>query len=209
MAGIASLSNFSVPTEPGGTGNQALLMPKLKYRFRVTFEGFGIDTTNVTELTRQVSEAARPTLTFDDKTIDVYNSTIHYAGKPKWGAISVKIRDDQTNVVNILVGEQNQKQFDFFEQSSAASGIDYKFTTVIELLDGGNGANEAAVLETFELYGCYVKKAEYKGAEYKTSEAMDITLSIAYDNALQVNTAGQPVGIGAQVGRTVRTLATG
>lgn len=32
MAGIASLSNFSVPTEPGGTGNQALLMPKLKYR---------------------------------------------------------------------------------------------------------------------------------------------------------------------------------
>ena len=38
---------------------------------------------------------------------------------------------------------------------------------------------------------------------------MDITLSIVYDNAIQVNEAGQAVGIGANVGRTTRTLATG
>jgi hypothetical protein len=47
------------------------------------------------------------------------------------------------NSVSKLVGEQVQKQFDFFEQASAASGIDYKFTTRIEMLDGGNGASSS------------------------------------------------------------------
>ena len=206
---ISSLSKLGVPIQGNqSASNQGLLMPKLQYRFRVLFQNFGVSKPT-TELTKQVMTAGRPSVEFDDITLDVYNSRIHYAGKPKWNPISIVVRDDVSGSVSKLVGEQLQKQFDFFEQSSAASGIDYKFTTVIELLDGGNGANEAGVLETFELYGCYVQKSEYKGGDYKTSEPMDITLSINYDNALQVNTAGQPVGIGAAVGRTVRTLATG
>ena len=206
---ISSLSKLGVPLSGNqSASNQGLLMPKLQYRFRVLFQNFGVSKPT-TELTKQVISTSRPAPEFEEITLDVYNSKVKLAGKAKWNDISVVIRDDVSGAVSKLVGEQLQKQFDFFEQSSAASGIDYKFTTVIELLDGGNGANEPAVLETFELYGCYVKKAEYKSAEYKTSDAMDISLSIAYDNALQVNTAGQPVGIGAAVGRTVRTLATG
>jgi hypothetical protein len=183
-------------------------MPKLQYRFRVLFQNFGVSKPT-TELTKQVMTAGRPSVEFTDVVLDVYNSQIHYAGKPKWNPISIVIRDDVSGSVSKLVGEQLQKQFDFFEQSSAASGVDYKFTTIIELLDGGNGAFEPTVLETFEVYGCYVQKSEYKGGDYKASDPMDITLAINYDNALQVNTAGQPVGIGAAVGRTVRTLATG
>jgi hypothetical protein len=38
---IASLSKLSVPV-PQGNQSQGLLMPKLKYRFRVLFEGFGV-----------------------------------------------------------------------------------------------------------------------------------------------------------------------
>ena len=206
---ISSLSKLGVPIAGNqSASNQGLLMPKLQYRFRVLFQNFGVSKPT-TELTKQVMTAGRPSVEFDDITLDVYNSRIHYAGKPKWSPVSIVVRDDVSGSVSKLVGEQLQKQFDFFEQSSAASGIDYKFTTVIELLDGGNGANEAGVLETFELYGCYVQKTDYKGGDYKTSDPMDITLSINYDNALQVNTAGQPVGIGAAVGRTVRTLATG
>jgi hypothetical protein len=206
---ISSLSKLGVPLSGNqSASNQGLLMPKLQYRFRVLFQNFGVSKPT-TELTKQVISATRPSPEFDEITLDVYNSRIKMAGKPKWGDISVVIRDDVSGAVSKLVGEQVQKQFDFFEQSSAASGIDYKFTTLIELLDGGNGANEATVLETFEIYGCYVKKAEYKQGDYKANDPMDITLGIAYDNALQVNTAGQPVGIGAAVGRTVRTLATG
>lgn len=206
---ISSLSKLGVPLSGGqSAGNQGLLMPKLQYRFRVLFENFGVSKPT-TELTKQVISTTRPSPEFEQITLDAYNSKIKLAGKPKWNDISVVIRDDVSGAVSKLVGEQVQKQFDFFEQSSAASGIDYKFTAKIELLDGGNGAFDATVLETFELYGCYITKAEYKNAEYKTSEAMDITMTISYDNALQVNEAGVATGIGANVGRTVRTLATG
>ena len=206
---ISSLSKLGVPLQGDqSASNQGLLMPKLQYRFRVLFENFGVSKPT-TELTKQVMSTTRPSPEFEQIVLDVYNSRIKLAGKAKWNDISVVIRDDASGSVSRLVGEQIQKQFDFFEQASAASGIDYKFTTKIELLDGGNGANEATILETFELYGCYVGKAEYKQVEYKSNEPVDITLTISYDNALQVNTSGQPVGIGAAVGRTIRTLATG
>ena len=71
------------------------------------------------------------------------------------------LRDDVNNSVTKLVGEQIQKQFDFFEQSSAASGIDYKFTGRIEMLDGGNGASAPNVLETWEMYGAYIENVNY------------------------------------------------
>jgi hypothetical protein len=66
--------------------------------------------------------------------------------------------------VSRLVGEQLQKQLDFMEQSSAASGIDYKFTTVFEVLDGGNGSLVPSTLETFEMYGCFIQNADYGDA---------------------------------------------
>ena len=89
---IASLSKFTVPlASDQSASSQGMLMPKLKYRFRIMFENFGVSTPT-TELTKQVSEAARPNVSFDDQTIMVYNSTIHYAGRPKWNTFSVKLR---------------------------------------------------------------------------------------------------------------------
>jgi hypothetical protein len=206
---ISSLSKLGVPLSGNqSASNQGLLMPKLQYRFRVLFQNFGVSKPT-TELTKQVKDTTRPSPTFADIVLDVYNSQIKLAGKASWGDLSVNLRDDASGAVSKLVGEQVQKQMDFYEQSSAASGIDYKFTMRIEILDGGNGAYEPVVLETFECYGCYVSKVDYKQLDYKSSETVDIALTIKYDNALQINTAGVPVGIGAAVGRTVRSLATG
>jgi hypothetical protein len=204
---LTSLNKFTVPLAAGPV-NQGLLFPKLKYRFRVLMENFGVSKPT-TELTKQVVNCGRPEVTFENKTLHVYNSVVNYAAKPTWSEITVTLRDDVTNAVSKLIGEQIQKQFDFFEQSSAASGSDYKFITRIEILDGGNGAYEPTILETFELYGCYLTKAKYQDAAYDSSDPMDVALTIKYDNAIQVNEAGQSVGIGAQVGRTIRTLATG
>jgi len=185
--------------------NQGLLMPKLQYRFRVSLENFGI-TTPTTELTKQVVDVTRPTVGFDQITLDVYNSRVYMAGKHTWEPITLNLREDVGNNVQKLVGEQLQKQFDFYEQSSAASGIDYKFTTRIEILDGGNGLNTPTILETFELYGCYVENANYNTLAYATSDPVTVALSIRYDNAIQ---SPQGTGIGTAVGRGVGTLATG
>lgn len=206
---ISSLSRLSVPLQGNqSASNQGLLMPKLSYRFRVLFQNFGVSKPT-TELTKQVMNAARPSPEFEAITLEVYNSKIYLAGKPKWNPIQVVVRDDALNSVSKLVGEQLQKQFDFYEQSSASSGIDYKFTTKIEILDGGNGAYDPTVLETFEVYGCYLNKAEYAGTDYGKNDPLQITLSITYDNAMQTNNSGVPNGIGTTVGRTAGTSATG
>jgi len=158
------------------------------------------------ELTKQVVDCARPNLTFENTTLDVYNSRVYIAGKHTWEPITITLRDDVNNSVSKLVGEQVQKQFDFFEQASAASGIDYKFTTRIEILDGGNGASAPNVLETFELYGSYVESVNYNTLAYAESAPVTISLSVRYDNAVQTP---QGTGIGTALTRTIGTLSTG
>jgi hypothetical protein len=188
------------------SSTQGLLMPKLRYRFRVMFENLGVSTPT-TELTKQVVSFARPNLTFEAITLPIYNSTLKLAGRHSWADVAVEIRDDASGNVSKLIGEQIQKQMDFLEMSSAASGIDYKFLTKLEMLDGGNGANEPVVLESWELYGCYIVSADYGPMAYGTNEAVSITMNISYDNANQGNQGGG--GIGAVIGRTVNDVVTG
>jgi len=203
---ISTLSKITVPLDSSASSsNQGLLMPKLQYRFRVSLENFGVSTPT-TELTKQVVDVTRPNVSFEQITVDVYNSRVYLAGKHTWEPVTLNLREDVSNNVQKLVGEQLQKQFDFFEQSSAASGSDYKFVTRIEILDGGNGINVANVLETFELYGCYLQSANYNTLNYATNDPVTVALSIKYDNAIQTP---QGTGVGTAVGRTVNTLITG
>ena len=203
---ISTLSKFTVPlANDQSSASQGLLMPKLQYRFRAILENFGVSTPR-SELTKQIMDITRPDLNFEQITLDVYNSRVYMAGKHTWNPITINIRDDVNNAVTKLVGEQIQKQFDFFEQSSAASGIDYKFTARVEMLDGGGGASTPNVLETFELYGAYIEAVNYNTLNYATSEAATISLTVRYDNAIQTP---QGTGIVTAVARTIGTLSTG
>jgi hypothetical protein len=203
---ISSLNKFTVPLSTDQSAStQGLLMPKMKYRFRAIFENFGVSTDRV-ELTKQVMDITRPNVNFNEFPIEVYNSKVYLIGKPTWEAVTVNLRDDAGGNISKLVGEQVQKQFDFAEQSSASSGIDYKFVLKFEMLDGGNGANEATVLETWELYGAFVSTVNYGDMNYATSEPATVALSIRYDNAVQTPDS---TGIGTAVGRTLGTLITG
>jgi hypothetical protein len=208
---ITSLNNIGIPTTNAAGSTQVLLMPKLKYRFRVTLLGFGVAA--ATELTKQVQDVTRPKVSFEEMTLDVYNSKVKLAGKYTLENITLTLRDDASGQVQKMVGQQIQKQFDFMEQASARSGIDYKFTTRIEVLDGGNGALVPNTLETFELYGCFLQNADYGDANYATNEHMTVALTIAYDNLSQFaagSTAVSPIGgIGAAVGRTIGAATTG
>ena len=203
---ISTLSKFTVPlANDQSAGSQGLLMPKLQYRFRAILENFGVSTPR-SELTKQIMDITRPDLNFEQITLDVYNSRVYMAGKHTWNPITINIRDDVNNAVTKLVGEQIQKQFDFFEQASASSGIDYKFTTRVEMLDGGGGSSTPNVLETFELYGAYIENVNYNALTYATSDPATITMSVRYDNCIQTP---QGTGIGTAVTRTIGTLSTG
>ena len=203
---VSSLQRMTVPLASDQSSSvQGLLMPKLKYRFRVMFENFGLSKPT-TELTKQVVSVARPNLTFEEITLPIYNSTLKLAGRHSWADVACSVRDDASGSVSKLIGEQLQKQMDFLEQASAASGIDYKFLTKIEILDGGNGAATPVVLETWELYGCYLKAADYGELNYGTNEGVTVNMTIAYDNA---NQTPNGTGVGTTIGRTVGDVVTG
>ena len=184
-----------------------MLHPKLKYRFRVTFENFGSGS-EVQELTKQVVSFARPTIQFEAIELPTYNSRIYVAGRHAWQTVQTTLRDDATGKVSKLIGSQVQKQFDFLEMSSAAAGVDYKFLTRFQMLDGGNGSNAPVVLEEWELYGCYLENVNYQEMNYGTNEAMTIQMTIKFDNANQI-TGVNAAGIGVKTVRTSGEQATG
>jgi hypothetical protein len=191
-----SLFNMTVAADTG-TNAQGLLMPKLQFRFRALFLNFGVGG-STQELTKQVMDIQRPQVQFDEVTLDVYNSRVYLAGKHAWQETQVNLRDDAQGNISKLVGQQIQKQMDFVEQASAATGQDYKFQLNYEILDGGNGVLTPNVLETWELYGCFIKSANYNNMDYKTSDPATIQLSIRFDNAIQAPLSS---GIGTNVGR--------
>ena len=200
---MASLNTLSVQS---GGANQGLLMPKLKYRFRATFTGFGTDA-STTELTKQVVDIKRPNVNFNPITIDVYNSKVYIQGKPEWQETTVNLRDDATGAVSKLVGQQVQKQFDFLEQASAPSGIDYKFSLLYEVLDGGNGTLAPNVLEAWELDGCFLSQVDWGDMAYNSNDPVQIALTVKFDNAIQ--TVGGFVGSQTGSLRTATGTAVG
>lgn len=198
---ITSLTNYSI--NPAGPGtNTGMLMPKLKYRFRVTLIGFGTQAS--TELTKQVIDITRPKVSFEEIEVPVYNSKIYLSGKYTFETLTLTVRDDNVGNVTKLVGQQIQKQFDFQEQASARSGVDYKFTLRCEVLDGGNGGLAPQILETFECYGCFLQNTDYGDHGYATNEVQTVAMTIRFDNMLHENGT---VGVGTLVGRQAATTA--
>lgn len=172
---VETLSKFGVPINGTRTGQ---FQPKIKHRFRVRVINFGPIAGGL-ELTQQVVNVNRPNVQFEEGTMHSYNSVMYYAGKATWQTISLEVRDDITNSVARLIGHQLQKQMNFFEQTSAAAGINYKFTTIIEIMDGGN----EAVFEQWTLEGCFLQQVDYQQLDYSSSDAVTVQMTIRYDNA--------------------------
>ena len=172
---VETLSKFGVPINGARTG---MLMPKIKHRFRVRVINFGPIAGGL-ELTQQVMTVDRPNVTQNGVRVDSYNSIMHYAGKAEWQTLNIEVRDDITNSVSRLVGHQLQKQMNFFEQTSVAAGINYKFTTIIEILDGGN----EAIFEQWTLEGCFLETVNYQQLDYNSSDPVTMQLTVRFDNA--------------------------
>lgn len=200
-----SLFNMTVGAD-NAPSSQGLLMPKLQYRFRALFLNFGVSG-STQELTKQVIDIARPSVSFTEIPIDIYNSKLYLAGKHEWATTTINMRDDAGGNVSRLVGQQLQKQMDFVEQASAATAQDYKFQINYEVLDGGNGTALPTVLETWELYGCFIQQANYNNMNYGTNEPVTVSLTVRFDNAIQSPLSS---GLGVNVGRAFGgTAATG
>lgn len=197
---MADLTQFGVPT----TGTNAMVMPKLQYRFRVNLYDFGRNNGSTVEMTQNVVSVTRPSLTHDEVTLDAYNSRAYLAGKHSWEPITLTLRDDINGTVTKHVASQLQKQLNQGLQSAPTAGRDYKFGLVIEQLDG---SQPGLVIESWSLNGCFIQNVNYGENNYATSDVMQITLQIRYDAA---DIHGEAVGSATtQGGLTTGVLPIG
>lgn len=178
---VKTKSKFGVPFESNdGAG---ILMPKLKFRFRVKFtNNFGEGGRGL-ELAQNVVNVTRPKVAYEEVVLDSYNSRVYVAGKHAWEPITVVLRDDIRNSVTKQVGAQNMKQLNHFEQKSPIAGSDYKFDMTVEILDG----QTADATEYWSLEGCFLTNTDYSDSDYATNEPVQVTMTIRYDNAIHVS----------------------
>ena len=177
---MAVITNFGVPTNSAaGT----TLMPKLQYRFRVSFTNLGGGSLK-DQTTQNVISASRPNLTHEEVVVDSYNSKMYLAGKHTWEPVTIVLRDDMdSNVIKVL-GQQLNNQVDHADQSSAISGSAYKFSVKIETLDGANGSSTPEVFDTWDLQGAFISNIQYGDLNYADSNMVQVTLTVRYDHAL-------------------------
>jgi hypothetical protein len=168
-------SKFGVPIQDGSAG---MLMPKLKYRFRVNFIGIGNEVRPIS-LTQNIQSVTRPKVSYEEVIVDSYNSKMYLHGKHSWEVINVVIRDDITNGVAKLVGAQVQRQVNHFQQTTPAAANDYKFEMEIEVLDGAS----TAPTEVWFLEGCFLQNVDYMDSDYTANEVQQISLTVRFDNA--------------------------
>ena len=179
MAIFGNTSKFGVPVDESGTAG--ILMPKLKFRFRVKVEDFGAQG-NAREFTQNVMNVSRPKINFEEVEIHSYNSKVYVQGKHTWETVQLVIRDDIQNTVARLAGKQVQRQLNHFNQQSPLSGGDYKFNTRLEILDG----QTTSPMETWGLEGCFLQNVDYSDSDYTTNEPVTVTMTIRFDNAVHV-----------------------
>jgi hypothetical protein len=173
---MGNLSKFGVPLDGNKLG---MLQPKLAYRFRVIFEGFGTNN-NLRELTANVLSVTRPAITYTDIPVHSYNSIAYAMGKHEWQPVDLIIRDDITGAVASAIGAQVQRQLNHYEQIGPVAGTNYKFSMQIHAMDGTN----AEAMEIWQLDGCFLTNVQNNEYNYESGgEYMRINMTVRYDNA--------------------------
>lgn len=164
-----------------GNGDE-ILQPMLKNRFRVEFRGIG----DSEFLTLQAITVDRPKLSFEEVVLDRYNSRAYIAGKHTFETINVVFEADIGGGVLRALQDQLEFQQKLIGMDSrtlmpaSRSGGRYKFSTIIEQLDG-----DTTVFETWYLDGCFLQNVDWGDLDYSASETLKVTATIRFDHARQ------------------------
>jgi len=192
---MSTIADFGIP---GDLLSGGILQPKLKDRWRVIFQsmGGGVESKPVSI---QAVTFTRPNISFEEIELHRYNSRSWIAGKHNYEPTSLVIEDDVKGEAAIVIQEQLQKQkwltgSEGAFLGAAPEGALYKFTTVLDMLDG-----HEQVIEKWTLEGCWFVSVDYGELDYAASEAVQITMSIRYDHPRQ-DIGGYNAGQGVATG---------
>lgn len=173
---------YGVPTADGAL--EAPIQPKLSYRYKVAFVGFG-GLTDTFALTKNVVTADIPNFSQEPQVIDSYVSRYYVFGKHEFETFNVTLRNDANNTVANMVQAQLDSQHNTFEQSNAPNAGAVKFNTKILMLDGSNG-EDVQILEGWHITGCWLSNVTWGELNYAEGTPVQISLTIRPDNAFHI-----------------------
>lgn len=203
---MATIIDMGIDSE-----NMGIYHPKHKNRWKITFIGLSsirgessqsfsagvspfdhAQTKNVeSAITMQMTNFARPHLTWNEAELHRYNSIAYIQTKHSWDPVSFSLEDDVTSLASRALQAQMERQQYMIGAlggvgstnllAPAAVGQDYKFAAEAVMLDGGNTA-----LEIWHMQGCWLKDVNYGEMDYSTGDPMKIEVSMRYDHAYQV-----------------------
>jgi len=177
---MSTLTDFGIP----GVQQGAILQPKLKNRWRVTFTQIGGLSSSL-PLSMQVITTKRPKVIHQEIELFRYNSRAWIAGAHNWEELSMTVEDDVASTASNVIQQQLQLQqwligSDGTWLATAAEGSLYKFSTQLDMLDGGTN-----VLESWVMEGCWFTNADYGEVGYEENAKVTIELGMRFDNAYQ------------------------
>jgi hypothetical protein len=195
---VNSLVNFGVP---GIAGERSpTLQPILSNKFRITFYDFG-DPGKVSPYvcTQQLKATSLPALTFGSATLYAYVSTIYISTRAEWSEMDITFYDDITTGVYAVMYEQMAKQQNMFDQTTSRAGENYKFEMDLDILAGGATAGAAAndpnILRRYSYAGCWIVKNTGSPMQYQTSDPIDFSITVRYDNVVPFDGNGVQLGM--------------
>lgn len=193
----SNLDKFGVVIPNGGQSRGPMRQPKPKYRFRVVFIGFGnADDGNM--ITLDTNNVGAPTISHENVTVHSYNSSAHYKGKYTISTVEVTFRDTIGNLSLKALYNQMRREFNYYSQESRTSASQYKFTMMIQSLDGSNSENVAnlyqGTLHTWLCEGCFIVESNFGDWDYSSSEPQNISLTIQPDSVVALGPQGEALG---------------
>jgi len=143
--------------------------PKRKFRWLLAIEG--IDSF-------LLKSAARPTISTEEFTIDYINATRYLAGKYTFGELAVTLHDAIAPSGAQQVMEWIRLAHEHVTQRGGYADF-YKRDIQLKMLDP-----LGAVVELWDLKGCFVKEANFGELSYDNNESADIALTLRFDLAV-------------------------
>jgi len=143
--------------------------PKRKFRWILQIEG--VDAF-------MMKNAARPGFETETVEIGFINATRYVAGKTKFTEMPVVLYDPIAPSGAQQIMEWIRLQY---ESVSARSGYAdyYKRDLQLKVLDP-----VGTVVELWDLKGCWIVNADYGDLDYAVSDAIEISLTLRFDNAV-------------------------
>ena len=125
-----------------------------------------------------IKSAKRPDYTIAPITIDYMNSQRHVAGRSTFGDMSLTLYDPIAPSGAQQVMEWIRTHFESVSGRSGYADF-YKRDAQIKLVDP-----IGTVIELWDLRGCQIANATFGELAYGDAQALNITLSLKYDNAV-------------------------